>query len=314
MRVTVQGRLGHNDTQAVLSLAQAAEAADGVGPLSEATQLHVRDGGDRAATNVLAWHGLSLAGYAHLGAADPDGGRTGELTVQPSYRRHGLGKALTRVALAEVGPVPVRFWAHGDLAAAAGLARVAGFTRVRELWRMHRQLEADLAEPRLPPGVSIGTFTPGEDEGDWLALNGRAFADHPEQGRWVMADLARREQEPWFDTAGFLLARRDGALVGFHWTKTHVKDGTGEVYVVGVDPAEQGNGLGRALTVAGLRYLRGEGVGEAFLYVDAGNAAAIRMYSSLGFTHDSTDVVYQHPPLRQDSVVPLGHGEGAQPE
>src|SRR5262249_14713989 len=137
MRVTVQGKLSRTDTLAVFSLADASAAADGVGPLSEATRLHVRDGGDRAAINVLAWHGPSLAGYAHLGSPDPDGGHTGELTVHPSDRRHGLGRALTNVVLAEAGPAPVRLWAHGDLAAAAGLAHVAGFTRVRELWRMH---------------------------------------------------------------------------------------------------------------------------------------------------------------------------------
>jgi mycothiol synthase len=115
-----------------------------------------------------------------------------------------------------------------------------------------------------------------------------------------MADLLRREREPWFDPAGFFLARRGGQLVGFHWTKMSAKQGTGEVYVVGVDPAEQGSGLGKALTLAGLHYLRRQGAGEAFLYVDADNIAAVRLYTSLGFTHANTDVVYQHPPLRGD--------------
>ena len=101
-----------------------------------------------------------------------------------------------------------------------------------------------------------------------------------------------REQEEWFDPAGFLLAERDGRLVGFHWTKVH--DGTtGEVYVVGVDPAAHGGGLGRALTVAGLRYLREDrGLTEVILYVDETNRAAVRMYEALGFTRAATDVMY----------------------
>jgi mycothiol synthase len=237
-----------------------------------------------------------LAGFAHLGPPDPDGSRTGELAVHPGYRRRGLGKALTRVLLAEAGPVPVRLWAHGDLAAATGLARAAGFTRVRELWRMHRRLGVDLADPQLPPVVNIGTFAPGKDEGDWLTLNGRAFAGHPEQGRWTMADLLRREREPWFDPAGFFLARRGGQLVGFHWTKMSAKQGTGEVYVVGVDPAEQGSGLGRALTLAGLRYLQDREIPAVMLYVDGDNAPAISLYASLGFIHTATDVMYAHDP------------------
>ena len=67
----------------------------------------------------------------------------------------------------------------------------------------------------------------------------------------------------------------------------------GEVYVVGVDPAEQGSGLGRALTLAGLRHLRDLGVAQAMLYVDEDNVPAIRMYEALGFTRATVDAMYR---------------------
>jgi mycothiol synthase len=84
-------------------------------------------------------------------------------------------------------------------------------------------------------------------------------------------------------------------MAGFHWTKVH-DSRLGEVYVVGVDPAEQGSGLGRALTLAGLRHLRDLGVPEAMLYVDEDNASAIRMYKGLGFSRASADAMYRRPP------------------
>ena len=283
----------------MLRLAAAAAAEDGVGPLSEQTVLHVRHGGDPAARNLLLWRGGDLAGFAHLdAAAGPAEARSGELVVHPAHRGQGLGRMLVRAVTAEAGDHPVRLWAHGDLPAAAAMAAATGFTRTRALWRMSRSLRVPLAEPRLASGISVRTFVPGRDEPEWVALNGRAFAAHPEQGKWTVQDIDGREREPWFDPAGFFLAERDGRMVGFHWTKIHPAGSepgggpVGEVYVIGVDPSEQGSGLGRALTLVGLRYLRDRGLPEVMLYVEESNPAAIRLYESLGFSRAGTDVMY----------------------
>ena len=282
----------------MLRLAAAAAAADGVGPLSEQVRLHLAFGGGHGTRDLLLRRGPALAGYSHLGAPDPAGHRSGELVIHPAHRRRGLGLALARAAVGEAGPLAVRIWAHGDLPAAAALAGAAGFTQMRSLFLMRRSLREPLPEPRLPEGVTLRTFTPGQDEAEWLALNAAAFATHPEQGSWTRAELEHREAQPWFDPGGFFLAVRGGRLAGFHWTKIHEPAGggerTGEVYVVGVHPAEQGTGLGRALTLAGLHDLRGREIPWVILYVDGENAAAIRLYDSLGFAHIATDVMYEH--------------------
>ena len=284
--------------------------------MSEQVRLHLAYGGDGSARDLLLRRGPALAGYSHLGAPDASGHRSGELVIHPAHRRRGLGLALARAAVAEASPLPVRIWAHGDLPAAAGLAADAGFTRVRALHQMRRSLREPVPEPRLPAGITLRAFVPGQDEDAWLAVNAAAFADHPEQGTWTRAELEHREAQPWFDPAGFFLAMRDGRLAGFHWTKVHGQrqasgaarpggpagarpadgDGrTGEVYVVGVHPQEQGTGLGRALTLAGLAYLRAQEIPEVMLYADDENTAAIRLYESLGFAHTGTDVMYEHP-------------------
>ena len=43
--------------------------------------------------------------------------------------------------------------------------------------------------------------------------------------------------------------------------------------MVGVAPAAQGMGLGKALTVAGIKHLQDKGLHAVMLYVDADNAA-----------------------------------------
>ena len=299
--IRITEHLTSDEVAAVLKLVRLATEEDGVAPLSEHVMLHLRYGGDRQARNVMLMAGDVVAGYAHLDPTDPVEGPSGELVIHPGYRRGHRGLALVQALTKEAGQHQLRLWAHGDLPAAGRLAAAAGFERVRALWQMRRSLQTQLDRPDLADGITVRTFRIGQDEDEWTALNRRAFATHPEQGAWTAEDLYLREQEPWFNPEGFFLAERDGRLVGFHWTKIHGQDdhegdhehqAIGEVYVVGVDPGERGSGLGRALTLVGLRYLRSRGLFQVMLYVDESNTPAIRLYESLGFTHWDTDVMF----------------------
>jgi len=313
--VTVHAQLTEAEAQAVLSLVRAATDADGVGPLSEHAMLHLRYGGEPGTRDLLVVSNGELAGYAHLEPAGPAEAPSGELVIHPAHRRQGLGLALVRALAAAAGDRPLRLWAHGDLPAAARLAAAAGFERVRALWQMRRPLQAEIEPPALPGGVTLRTFVAGQDEGAWLDLNARAFAHHPEQGGWTREDLDLREREPWFDPDGFFLAERDGRVVGFHWTKIHAgPPPIGEVYVVGVDPGERGAGLGRTLTLVGLRYLRDRGLDQVMLYVDESNVPAIRMYEALGFTRWHTDVMFSNAaPGGQDQLETDAPATGRSP-
>jgi mycothiol synthase len=304
---------------AINALVAAAEHADGVSPLSEHVLLHLQGAGvtdtsgDPGAHHLLHrlpgnsngtadGAGGPLVGYAYLDTGDAVQGSSTELVVHPAHRGTGHGRALVAAVIEAAPDHQPRLWAHGAHPAAAGLAASMGFRRVRALWQLRAPL-TDLPAPEFPYDVNVRTFVVGQDEREWVALNAQAFAVHPEQGAWSLADLHARMAEPWFDPAGFFLAERAGRLVGFHWTKVHgaaAQGGQehphppiGEVYVVGVDPDAQGGGLGKALTLVGLHHLRERGLDRAMLYVEEDNAAAIRVYTSLGFTHWDTDVVYQ---------------------
>ncbi len=85
-------------------------------------------------------------------------------------------------------------------------------------------------------------------------------------------------------------------MVGFHWTKQH-GDRLGEVYVLGVSPTAGGRGLGKALLLTGLQYLRWRGNANVQLYVEADQAGAVRLYRHYGFTTASRDVMYAQRPL-----------------
>nr|WP_244501286.1 mycothiol synthase [Streptomyces sp. TP-A0874] len=236
----------------------------------------------------------TLIGYAQIDGTDPVEAPSAELLVHPAHRGRGHGRALAQALLRETDR-RLRVWAHGGGPAARHLAQVLGMTLFRELRQMRRPLAGlELDEPRLPEGVTVRTFRPGEDDEAWLAANAAAFAHHPEQGSLTQQDLDARKAEPWFDPLGFFLAvREDGRLVGFHWTKVHAGEGLGEVYVLGVDPQAQGGGLGKALTAIGLRHLASRGLPTAMLYVDADNAPAVKVYEGLGFTTHETDLMFR---------------------
>jgi len=283
VRIARRTRLPRNEVAQVMRLVAEATEADGVRPLSEHVMLHLRYGGDEPVRNLLAYDGDDLVGYAHLDVTDPVEGSSAELVVRPLARQHGYGRALVNALIKDAPDARLRLWAHGHRPAADALASSMGFTRARGLLQLRRSLYAPLPDVKLPAGVSIRTFEIGRDEDAW--------------------------REPWFDPAGFFLAERPDSvadernnrrLVGFHWTKvhgddpsTHGHEAIGEVYVVGVDPNEQGSGLGKALTAIGLRYLRSLGLGQVMLYVDASNERAIHVYEQLGFTHWDTDVSYR---------------------
>jgi mycothiol synthase len=308
--IETSASLSPEQTEAVLGLLAEAARYDGQQAVSEQGLLQLRrhmasrsdsaegGGGRRAGeragvAHLLALSGGELVGYAQLEDTDPVEPPAAELVVHPSHRGRGHGRALGSALLAASGK-RLRVWAHGGHSAARHLAQVLGLTLFRELRQMRRPLGGfDAPEPALPEGVTVRTFVPGEDDAAWLALNAASFAHHPEQGSLTRRDLDDRTAEPWFDPAGFFLAERDDELIGFHWTKVHAAEQLGEVYVLGVSPAAQGTGLGKALTTIGLRHLARQGLPTAMLYVDADNKAAVSVYERLGFTTYETDLMYR---------------------
>ena len=298
--LTVRPTIDSRQASGVLALAATATEADGVSPIDDQVRLDLLHDETAPGTviHVLAHHRTDLVGYAHARRTEEDR-LSAHVVVCPDHRRHGVGTRLVERLLELAGEEGLRVWAHGDDAAAGLLSKKLGFARVRDLWQMRRRLDLPLAPPTYPDDVHVRTFEVGQDDEAWVAVNAAAFADHPEQGAMTVTDLRQRIAQPWFDARGFFLAFRGTELLGFHWTKVHRADPdhpdpVGEVYAVGVSPAAQGLGLGKAMTATGLLHLRALGLREVLLYVDGDNTAAIAVYEKLGFTRSALDVMYEH--------------------
>ena len=302
-------------------LVAAAESVDGVAPLGEQplrtlrapAQQGVRhlivEDSDGPAESDGAARATMVVGYAQMTGSGP--GASAELAVHPEHRRRGIGSQLVRAIFNREPDAAV--WAHGDLPAAVALASGLDLARTRELLKMRRRA-ADgprLPEATPPEGIETGTLADAASEGgsrwpsldaraEFLRVNNAAFHWHPEQGGWSRAQLDERLAVDWVDPhAIFLVVDTTDAeprLAGFHWTKTVAEPGQpveGEVYVVAVDPDDQGRGLGGLLTAIGVAHLEGPVGAEAVvLYVEGDNHPAVRTYEKLGFKVEHRDVTY----------------------
>ncbi|MGO8860805.1 MAG: mycothiol synthase [Acidimicrobiales bacterium] len=303
MNVLVLRELDAGQLSDLAALLARCEQADGHPALAEPQRMAVSrpdlavPGTPHGAPGVqvlLAYEGPALVGCAVL-TPGQDGVTALHVAVDPGHRGTARGWPIRR-ELIQAGrvaaPGPVRLWIMGATDTDDAEAHALGFGPERDLLQMRVPLPLAPDAVAAARPVETRAFRPGQDDEAWLTVNNRAFEGHPEQGGWTLDDLHERMRADWFDPNGFLVADRpDGSgMIGSCWTKLH-RD-MGEIYVISVDPSHHGEGWGRALTVAGLQWMAGQGVGVGMLYTTASNTAAVALYESLGFTIDHVDRSY----------------------
>jgi mycothiol synthase len=316
MKVLVLSELDDGQLSDLGALLARCEQADGHPALAEPQRAAAarRDLGAEGARAVLGYEGHLLVGCAFVTPAI-DGATALHVAVDPGHRHGGEGEVVrptlirtalshtqanTRANTQEHAQGHVRLWLMQATDLDDAEAARLGFQPERDLLQMRVPLPLPPATAASARPVQTRAFRPGLDDEAWLTINNKAFAGHPEQGGWTLEDLHARTEADDFDPDGFLMAdSADGTgLVGSCWTKVHHENDPvmGEIYVISVDPARHGEGWGRALTVAGLQWLAGQGITVGMLYTTASNTAAVKLYESLGFTTDHVDRAYLSGP------------------
>jgi GNAT superfamily N-acetyltransferase len=84
-----------------------------------------------------------------------------------------------------------------------------------------------------------------------------------------------------------LAAVADRRIIGFAaFGPARDEQGAGEIYAIYVEPEAWDTGTGRALMLASLSELRGQGFGEVLLWVLEDNLRARHFYEAGGWIHD----------------------------
>ncbi len=283
----------------VSELIQAAWRADGARPLNDHLWLDLREGGRQGFAGIIASDDSHSHKIAYCQVSRGNESWSLDLIVHPHNRYDTLEIApdLLREAVnivASEGGGHVHWWVFEPNNLHHQLAESVELRPGRRLLQMRRPLPLTQAELDAVSSFDTTPFRVGIDEDAWLEVNNAAFAHHPEQGGWTRHTIEAREGEPWFDAQGFRMRWSKDRLAGFCWTKAHTdtEPPMGEIYVIAMSPEFAGHGDGRKMTLAGLKHLSEQGLPIGMLYVDADNAPAISVYTSLGFTPHHNEVAF----------------------
>ncbi len=132
---------------------------------------------------------------------------------------------------------------------------------------------------------------------DWpavLAVDASAFAPF-----WRLDASGLAEAIEATPVARFRVAApRRGASPVLAYAVTGLSGTQGYLQRLAVHPDHRRRGLGRALGLDGLRWLRRKGMSEAVVNTQMGNDAALALYLSLGFRHEPIQLSVLHRRLR----------------
>lgn len=271
-------RLDDAALAAVADLDRRVVAADGGRLKLEYGVLRHRDG--QRTNDLLWWEGGRCVGFCGLYVFGPVPELAG--AVDPGYRRRGIGTELLQTAaglLAERGLD--RTLLVTPRTTPAGAAFAAAFDGVPDHSEHYLVLE--------------GTPEPGDRHGD-VAVRDADESDVPVLRRLLAAAFAEDEDEDEDD--GFaevmrapetrqLVFERDGTVVGCMRLAGDAER-TG-IFGFVVEPALQGQGIGRAMLQRVCAQLRSEGVRSITLEVEVDNDSALGLYTSVGFVQQVTE-------------------------
>ncbi len=175
-----------------------------------------------------------------------------------------------------------------------------GFTIARYFFVMHRPLDEPIEEPQLPEGFTLSNVAEHTEIDGWVDMHNLSFIDHWSFHPLTAERRAHFLKDPQYKPEGGLLAiAPDGTFASYADCYIDVghneRAGKSEGWIgtLGTRRGYRKMGLGRAMLLAGLHWLKSQGLNTGVLDVDAENpTGALRLYESAGFRTVKTEVVY----------------------
>lgn len=231
-----------------------------------------------------------MIGRAAVHPPNPEGIAFGAVAVHPDYRNRGLGRALYGLVEQQA-----QAWAVKELNIEGNqrhtllrefLAR-RGFEFNRYSWEMLLPSDYPVPAAEWPGGFSVRTFVRGQDEQLYYQVLNEGFADHFAHSEVPFSQILYWINMPSFNPDGVFFAFAGEQPAGICVAIVHSDDrDEGWIEDLAVLPAYRRGGVGRALLLTGVNWLR-QRVSKVKLGVEGKNGKALPLYTSVGFQqHD----------------------------
>lgn len=241
----------------------------------------------------VAEHEDGLVGFALLTPEPPLDRVVASNGVLPSHRNRGTGPLLISACIERARQLDVSL-IHSETpahnVASHHVLESEGFYPVKRFWQMRWQHD-DLPPLALPSGFSLRSFRLCEDEPTLTALQNEAFGLNWGFSPNTVDQISARVRVNRCDPEGIVFIANDDVVAGYNWTLRSGR--TGWVSMTGVSAAYRGRGLGEAVVLAGMQYLRSRDVEAIELEVDYDNTPARELYLKLGFETVSQTLWYE---------------------
>ena len=228
-----------------------------------------------------------LVGYALVSPEIPIGRAVGSGGVLEEHQSSGVGRSLLgRISehVENLGVAVFHIQASLDSQHARHMLASESFAHVKDYWQM-RWENGTLPAISLPNGYGLRTFELDQDEAELTSIQNAAFGEHWGFNPNTVEEIAARVRMNSTAPDGIIFISNGESLAGFNWTLRNENENgsVGFVAMTGVHPNYRGKGLGTAVVVTGMEYLREQGVDGIELEVDSTNTPAVELYRKLGF-------------------------------
>lgn len=232
-----------------------------------------------------------IIGDMSLGMNPPDTRTWGWIHVLPDYRNNGIGNTLYNEFIrqaTEAGATEFNITPSREAPLLIEFAARRGHELERWFYDMQLPAEHEVEPAAMPDGFVVHTFVPEQDEPLLTEVRNVTFRDHYGSVERTVEEMTYRTKQLDFHPDGVFFAFDGDKPAGFCYTSRDPREWerrgevVGHIQLLGVMPDYRGRGLGRALLLEGVNYLR-QYVPLVELGVEGKNDTALALYESVGF-------------------------------